>query len=42
MSPGPASGATTPREYLLKAFADVDDATMTKILYGNAAKLYRL
>jgi predicted TIM-barrel fold metal-dependent hydrolase len=42
MSPGPASAATTPREYLQATFADVDDEVMTKILYGNAAKLYGL
>jgi predicted TIM-barrel fold metal-dependent hydrolase len=42
MSPGPASAATTPREYLEAVFKDVDDATMTKILYGNAARLYGL
>ena len=42
MSPGPASAATTPREYLQATFANVDDESMTKILYGNAAKLYGL
>ena len=42
MSPGPASAATTPREYLQAAFSGVDDESMTKILYGNAAKLYGL
>jgi predicted TIM-barrel fold metal-dependent hydrolase len=42
MSPGPASSATTPREYLQRVFADTDDETMTKILYGTAAKLYHL
>jgi len=42
MSAGPASSATTPREFLQCVFADTDDETMTKILYGTAAKLYHL
>lgn len=42
MSPGPATVATTPREYLQQNFADVDDETMKKILHGNAARLYQV
>lgn len=42
MSPGPASVATTPREYLELTFKDVPDEDMEKILHGNAARIYGL
>ena len=42
MAPGPASSATTPREYLEKTFVDVPDSDMRKILNGNAARIYHL
>jgi predicted TIM-barrel fold metal-dependent hydrolase len=42
MSPGPATAATTPPEYLHEAFDGVDTAVSRRILHDNAARLYRL
>ena len=42
MSVGPASSATTPRDYVQLAFRDVPDEAMTKILSGNATRIYGL
>jgi predicted TIM-barrel fold metal-dependent hydrolase len=42
MSPGPASDAQRPDEYLREVFGDVDDTTMRKILHDNAARIYHL
>jgi predicted TIM-barrel fold metal-dependent hydrolase len=42
MAPGPASHATSPREYLEATFANTPDDTMRKILEGNATRIYHL
>ena len=42
MSPGPASDAQRPDDYLREVFSAVDDATMRKILHDNAARIYHL
>ncbi len=42
MSPGPATTAQRPDEYLRSNFSDVDTATMQKILHDNAARIYHL
>jgi predicted TIM-barrel fold metal-dependent hydrolase len=42
MSPGPASTAQHPDEYLRSNFADVDAESMRKILHDNAARIYHL
>jgi predicted TIM-barrel fold metal-dependent hydrolase len=42
MSPGPATAAVAPNDFLLEAFADVPDATLRKILHDNAARIYHL
>ena len=42
MTPGPATGASAPRDYLRKHFSDMPEADMRKVLYSNAARLYHL
>jgi predicted TIM-barrel fold metal-dependent hydrolase len=42
MSPGPASIAQRPDEYLRSVFSGVDTASMRKILHDNAARIYHL
>lgn len=42
MAPGPASHATTPRQYLEATFGNTSDETMRKILEDNATRIYHL
>jgi predicted TIM-barrel fold metal-dependent hydrolase len=42
MSPGPASDAMRPDEYVRSALSGLDDTTLRKVLHENAAKLYGL
>jgi predicted TIM-barrel fold metal-dependent hydrolase len=42
MSPGPASIAIRPADYIEKAFAGVSREDAGKILHGNAARIYHL
>ena len=42
MSPGPASHAQRPDDYLRDVFAGVDDGSLRKILHDNAARIYHL
>jgi predicted TIM-barrel fold metal-dependent hydrolase len=42
MSPGPASDAQRPDEYLRDVFAEVDADSLRKILHDNAARIYHL
>jgi len=42
MSPGPASSAIAPDQFLEDNFSDLDEATLSKILHDNAARIYHL
>jgi predicted TIM-barrel fold metal-dependent hydrolase len=42
MSPGPASSAQRPDDYLEENFAGLDDDALRKILHDNAARIYHL
>ena len=42
VSPGPASPADMPNIHVAKAFADVPDEVARKVVYSNAARLYKL
>lgn len=42
MSPGPATTAVAPDEYMREAFAGLDDEAARKILHDNAARIYHL
>jgi predicted TIM-barrel fold metal-dependent hydrolase len=42
MSPGPASIARRPRDYIRETLGHLPDATLSKILHDNAARLYRV
>jgi predicted TIM-barrel fold metal-dependent hydrolase len=42
MSPGPATAAVSPRDFLQDNFSDLPEATLHKILHDNAARLYGL
>jgi predicted TIM-barrel fold metal-dependent hydrolase len=42
MSPGPASAAVSPRDFIAEAFAGLPDDTTRKILHDNAARVYHL
>lgn len=42
MSPGPASHAQRPDDYLRDVFSGVDETSMRKILHDNAARVYHL
>lgn len=42
MSPGPASYADNPKDYIEKVFKGVPESSAEKILHGNAARIYHL
>jgi hypothetical protein len=42
MSPGPASIARPPREYIQQTFGSLPEATLAKVLHDNAARVYHL
>ena len=42
MTPGPATSAIRPDDYIEQAFAGIDDVSKAKILHGNAARIYHL
>jgi predicted TIM-barrel fold metal-dependent hydrolase len=42
MSPGPASAAQAPDEYLRSNFGDLDELSLRKVLHDNAARIYHL
>jgi predicted TIM-barrel fold metal-dependent hydrolase len=42
MSPGPASGAISPQDFLDENFSHYPDHTMSKILHDNAARIFKL
>jgi predicted TIM-barrel fold metal-dependent hydrolase len=42
MSPGPASVADVPKDYIEQNLADLPDDVLRKILHDNAARLYHL
>jgi predicted TIM-barrel fold metal-dependent hydrolase len=42
MTPGPASAATAPRDYLRDSLAGLSDRDIRNVLHDNAAKLYHL
>ncbi|MGA0606650.1 amidohydrolase family protein [Phenylobacterium sp. VNQ135] len=42
MSPGPATIATSPREYIQETLGDVPRDVAEKLLWGNAARVYNL
>jgi predicted TIM-barrel fold metal-dependent hydrolase len=42
MSPGPATSAINPRDYIELAFKGVSQENVGKILHGNAARIYNL
>ncbi len=42
MSPGPASGAMRPDDYLEQTFGDMPEDVVRKILHDNAARIYHL
>jgi predicted TIM-barrel fold metal-dependent hydrolase len=42
MSPGPASSAVSPPEYLEEHFGHLPEETLRKVLHDNAARLYKL
>lgn len=42
MSPGPATSARAPAEYMEDAFKGVDRKDIEKIVYGNATRVYHL
>lgn len=42
MSPGPATSAVAPNEYMAEVFQGIDRETVGKIVYGNAARIYNL
>ncbi|MTV23878.1 amidohydrolase [Nitriliruptoraceae bacterium ZYF776] len=42
MSPGPATTAVAPQDYLRDTFAEVAEDDMRKILHDNAARIYHL
>jgi uncharacterized protein len=42
MSPGRASAAIKPRDYMVQAFAGISDDDTRKMLHDNAATLYRM
>jgi predicted TIM-barrel fold metal-dependent hydrolase len=42
MSPGPASSAVAPPDYLEEHFGHLPEETLRKILHDNAARLYKL
>ena len=42
MSPGPATSAVSPREFIQASLGDLPDSTQRKILHDNAARIYHL
>jgi uncharacterized protein len=42
MSPGPATAATAPRNYIAESLSELPDDVLKKILHDNAAELYHL
>ena len=42
MSPGPASDAQRPDEYIREVFGGLDHDSMRKVLHDNAARIYHL
>lgn len=42
MSPGPATAAVSPREFIAEGLSGLPDEALQKILHDNAAKLYQL
>lgn len=42
MSPGPATAATSPREFIATGLGNLSDEVLRKILHDNAARLYHL
>ena len=42
MTPGPASAAEAPRDYVNRALTDLPDDTLRKLLHDNAARVYHL
>jgi uncharacterized protein len=42
MSPGPASPAVAPREYIRNELSDLPELTLRKVLHNNAACIYHL
>lgn len=42
MTPGPASAASAPRDFLRANFSEMPEADMRKVLYENAVRLYHL
>jgi predicted TIM-barrel fold metal-dependent hydrolase len=42
MSPGPATAAVPPRDFLEDNFSDLPETTLNRILHDNAARLYHL
>ena len=42
MSPGPASYADNPRDFIEQTLSDLPDDALRKILHDNAARLYHL
>jgi predicted TIM-barrel fold metal-dependent hydrolase len=42
MSPGPATAAVEPRQYIAESLSDFPEDTLRKILHENAAQLYHL
>jgi predicted TIM-barrel fold metal-dependent hydrolase len=42
MSPGPATEAVAPNEYLESSFGDLPEDTLRKILHDNAARIYHI
>jgi hypothetical protein len=42
MAPGPATAATTPRNYIADTLGDLPEPVLQKVLHDNAAQLYHL
>ena len=42
MSPGPASIARPPKQYIQETLGDLPDSVLSKVLHDNAARLYRV
>ena len=42
MSPGPATAAVEPRQYIADTLGDLPEDVLRKILHDNAAKLYHM
>jgi len=42
MSPGPATAAVAPNQYIVETFGDLPEPALRKILHDNAARIYHL